>query len=398
MPEKRLAEINDRKIEIRALLESEQEVNLEEVQKELDALEAEQTEIRSKLDLAKKINNDEVEYRKIPSPEDELKGEKKVKNTIDSQEYRNSFMEYVLTGQKDEVLKRATTNTGNIGSVIPNTIMNKIIEKLEAYGMIFNKVTKTNFKGGVTVPISNLKPTASWVAEGSVAGKQRKTTGSVVFSYHKLQMRVAVTLEAATVSLDIFEAAVVNNIYEAMIIAIEKAIIAGEGSDEGQPLGIIVDERVENDVPVSAAQLQSYAAWLDIISEIPLAYENKVELIMTDKDFKKYIAGMVDEIGQPVARVNMGLSGRMERSFLGYNVILVPAEYMENFDVADDEAVFAFFANLSDYMMNTNLQLTYKRYFDEDTDEYIDKATLIADGKLADVNSILLLKKDGSSS
>ena len=48
-------------------------------------------------------------------------------------------------------------------------------------------------------------------------------------------------------------------------------------------------------------------------------------------------------------------------------------------------------------MVNSNMAITYRRYFNEDTDEWISKATMIADGKLADPYGVVLIKKAASS-
>ena len=94
-----------------------------------------------------------------------------------SKEYRKSFMNYVINGDPiNSQFKNANANTktADVGEMIPQTVLEKIIEKLEATGMIYNLVTKTNYKGGVKIPTSSVKPTALWVAEGSGSDKQRK--------------------------------------------------------------------------------------------------------------------------------------------------------------------------------------------------------------------------------
>ena len=63
--------------------------------------------------------------------------------------------------------------------MIPTTILNRIVEKMEAVGMILPLVTRTAYKGGVSIPTSSAKPVASWVAEGAGSDKQKKTTGSI---------------------------------------------------------------------------------------------------------------------------------------------------------------------------------------------------------------------------
>jgi len=316
-------------------------------------------------------------------------------NVYASQEYRSAFMNFVLTGTRSDILEQranATTLTSDIGTVIPTTIMNKVYEKMSAYSMIWNLITKANVKGGIAVPISSLKPIATWVAEGSLSDKQKKTTGSVTFNLYKLQCRVAISLEASTASLDMFESTVVENIYEAMIIAVEKAVVSGTGV--GQPLGIIKDTSIPvgQIITVTAAEISTYDKWAAIIGSIPLAYESKVVLTLTKKDWDKHIAGMVDANGQPIARINLGLAERPERRVLGYNVVLVD-DYLTSFDSAQVGDVFGYFADYRDYIFNSNLQMLYKKYFDEDTDEVIHKATELCDGKLAVPHSVILLKK-----
>lgn len=93
--------------------------------------------------------------------------------------YRKAFKNYVLERQPipAEVIEKAgaTSYTTDVGAVIPTTIVNRIIEKLNATGMIWSRVTKTNYKGGVQIPVSNAKPVATWQTEGTVADKQKKT-------------------------------------------------------------------------------------------------------------------------------------------------------------------------------------------------------------------------------
>jgi HK97 family phage major capsid protein len=386
----RLQEILKRKTEIRALLESGQDIDLDALDSEIRELDTEQQQLEKRQQMASSIAGGQAGAQVVARI-----GESGSQEDTDSKEYRKAFMDYVLRGVRSDALQQrvnATTTTGDIGSVIPETILNQIVEKLKANGMIWNRITKTNLRGGVSIPTSNLKPTATWQGEGTVADKQKKTTGSVIFSYHKLQVRVAVTLEASTVSLDIFEQAIVENIYEAIIVAVEVAVIKGTGA--GQPQGIIGDASIPaaQKLDIDQNEIGSYEAWTAIVSNIPLAYEGKVVLTMTKKDWDTHIVGMTDSTGQPIARVTYGISGRPERRFLGFEVILVD-DYLISYGAAVNGDVFAFFVDYKDYVLNTNMQLMYKKYFDEDTDEWIDKATLIADGKLKAPHSALLLKK-----
>lgn len=315
---------------------------------------------------------------------------------FDTPEYRAAFMDYVTKGTKSDTLEfraDSTTGTGDIGVVIPTTVLNKIVEKLKDNGRIWARVTKTSVQGGVEIPLANAKPTATWVAAESMSDKQKKQVqGKIVFSYHKLQCRVAVELVASVVAMPVFEQTVSDNIYEAMIIALEEGIINGTGT--GQPLGITKDTNIPaaQRIEVTAEEFGKYETWTKLFGKIPRKYRSGAELIMADADWTKYIEGMVDANGQPIARVTYGLDGTIQEKLLGKDVLAIE-DYLPSIDDAEEGEVVAILVKLTDYMVNSNMQMTFKRYFNEETDEWVSKSTLIADGKLADRNGVVLIVK-----
>jgi len=396
--EKRLQEIEARKVELRNVLENDEKADLDAIETELKSLADEEKELRRRLDVAAGIQAGGIEGRKIGSTGLPAKGEARDVDSHDTMEYRRAFMEYVTRGKKSDVLEfRAdeTTLPSDIGAVIPTTIINRIVEKMEEVGRIWSRVTKTSIQGGVEIPVSTAKPTAVWLAAGQVAEKQKKVVNAKIsFSYHKLQVRVAVELVAGTVALPVFEATVADNIAEAMVKALDAAIISGTGT--GQPLGIanhnVPSSRVAT---LSPEDFGKYETWPAVFAKVPRSYRSGVALIVNDADWHKYIVGMTDTTGQPIARVNYGLDGTIEERFLGREVIAVE-DLLPSIDEADAGEVVGILVRLSDYMVNSNMAITYRRYFDENTDEWISKATMIADGKLADPNGVVLIKKASS--
>lgn len=47
----------------------------------------------------------------------------------------------------------------------------------------------------------------------------------------------------------------------------------------------------------------------------------------------------------------------------------------------------------TDYAINSNLQLGFKRYFNDDTNKWVNKGLCIIDGKLLDTKGVFVLKK-----
>ena len=312
-------------------------------------------------------------------------------NIYDSLEYRKAFMNYVMRGSAipDKFKNEASvTKTSDIGAVISPTVINRIIEKMEAIGMLLPLVTKTSFAAGAVVPKSTVKPVATWVAEGGTSETQKKGVTQIDIKGYKLRCAIAMTLEASVMSLQIFETVFVNNVAEAMVKAQEKAFIDGNGT--GQPKGVLketVPTGQTIDIPESGEV--TYQTLTAAEGALPLAKEANAVWNMTKKTFMSFI-GMVDANGQPIARVNYGLDGKPERYLLGRKVVL--NEYMASLGTAiEADTPVAFLFDWSDYMFNTNYQMTVKTYEDNDTEDQVTKAVMVCDGKAVDVDSLVVV-------
>lgn len=388
----RLQEIEARLAEIREMLEDEEkrgDASFKDLEKEVRELKEEKEELEKRqrlMDELEDIDSGKQEARTVETF-NANPVEKREKGT-DSLEYRQAFMNYVLRGEKipAELRQDQVTYTSDVGSVIPETVLNRIVEKLEATGMILPLVTRTAIKGGVSVPTSTVKPVATWVAEGAGSDKQKKTTGSIQFAYHKLRCAVAVSLEVETMALAVFESTLINNVVEAMTKALEQAIISGDGN--GKPKGILAETPADGQA-LDVAEI-SYQTLIDAEAALPLEYEANAVWTMTKKTFMAF-QGITDQSGQPVARVNFGISGRPERTLMGRPVVL--CNYVDSFSAAAEGTPFAFLFNYSDYILNTNYQMGVKKYEDNETDDMVTKAIMIADGKVVDKNSLVVLNK-----
>lgn len=312
-----------------------------------------------------------------------------------SLEYRKAFMNYVaqrtpIPDNFSNAFQNVTTSTGDVSPVIPTTVLNRIVEKMENIGTVLNLVTRTNYKGGLTIPTSNIKPTATWVNEGAGVTVQKSgVDGTITFTYHKLKIAVSMTLEVSVMSLSAFETKFVNDVADAMVKALEQAIISGSGTD--RPKGILAETPVTGQaLQIASGTALSYDILIAMESALPSAYENGAVYAMTKKTFMA-MYGITDDNGQPIARINYGISGKPERSILGREVVILD-DYISNYTktVTADTTV-AFIFNFADYILNTNYEITAKVYEDNDTDDLIRKAVMITDGKVVDKNSLVTL-------
>ena len=378
----RIAEINARKLEIRSLLEGKEDVDMDALEKELRELNEELAKLEKRAAVAASIQEGKIQAPVVDKPAQE---ERKVENKFDSMEYRNAFMNYVCRGEKMPAEFRDNTKTTDIGALVPPVTLNKIIETVEAYGMILPLVNRTSYRTGMTIPVASVKPTASWVAEGATSTKQKlPLDASITFGHFKLRCAVSVSLETENMALSAFEARLVKSISEAMAKAIEQAILTGTGS--GQPTGILTD--AAKGITIACDNL-TYKKLVEAEAAIPMEYEQNAVWVMSKKTFMEFV-GMVDDHKQPICRVDHGLGGAPERTLLGRRVVLT--NYLPNFSASlTTDDVYAMIYDFGDYTLNTNFQVGIKTYEDNETDDIVRKSIMVVDGKPIQYNSLVKL-------
>lgn len=309
-----------------------------------------------------------------------------VEDMFSTMEYRNAFKDFIVKGTPipDKFIQKRTnelTTVADIGAVIPTTILNQVIEDMTVEGKILSRITQTAFQGGIAIPISEVNPTATWLeSEAVVSAEQKaKMDAKLTFSYHVLEAKIAIGLLSATVSLSIFEATVIKQLKKAMTKALETAIVSGTGS--GQPLGFTKHSLLPSGqiVTMDANSIGKVVTWAGVEAKIPEAAEDSVIYIMNKATWEKYLNGMVDTTGQ---KIGLGKINEKGQKILNGREVLT-TDKLPSFDTASSGDVFGAVVDLSQYMLNSNLAMYYKKYFNEDTNKWIHKALMIADGKMA---------------
>jgi HK97 family phage major capsid protein len=174
---------------------------------------------------------------------------------------------------------------------------------------------------------------------------------------------------------------------------LEIAIVNGTGS--GQPTGILNDARVVSGQKISltATDIASWGAWQSkVFAKMKKSYRDGV-FIMAQPTFDAYINGLQDKNGQPIGRVNYGIDGAEVYRFGGKEVVTVEETVLPAFDTAATGNTVAIFIKLTDYAINSNLQITTEKWTDPDTNEVKNKAIMVCDGKLLDANGVLIINK-----
>lgn len=311
-------------------------------------------------------------------------------NVLESMEYRRAFMAYVQSGEPIPAEYRAgdAINTGDTGAAIPMTIMNEVINTVrERYGNLYSKVRKIAVKGGVKIPIGSLKASFKWITESTVSPRQSlDKLGSVQFAYHTAEIRIAQTFLSQILTLSAFEAKITEVIAVAYLEAMDYGIVNGSG--DGSMLGILNDPRVTNTITMTAAQMGNWTAWRkNFFAQLPLGYRYG-EFIFPLSTVESYLETMADANNNPIFRqatgleVNDGDARNPNGRFFGREISLVEPNIIADFDTASAGDVIGIFWQPEEYAINENFGFTMRRYFDEETNEWVDKALTVVDGKV----------------
>lgn len=332
---------------------------------------------------------------------------------LSTMDYRKAFKEFVQRGTANPILKRADAEhvTTDLGILLPNTIVNEIIKGVEkVYGQLYARVKKTNVKGGVQYPIGAFTASMYWDGtdgsdkEHGVSEKQKAggITGYVQFTYHIGEIRIAQSLLQTVVTVDAFEREIINALVEAYVKAMDDAILNGDGVK--QPEGILVEAAkgssripAANVISFTEDEIKNWANWQKkLFAKIPLSMRAlRPEFVMTPETWEGNVMTLRDAEDRPVYRETFNPeTGDEKCTFKGRAVTLVEEGGIKSFDTASAGDVFAMmWVPERAYLINSNMQFSYKKYFDEATNQWVTKALVITDGKVLDGKYIYLLKK-----
>lgn len=326
--------------------------------------------------------------------------EKREDDVLASMEYRKAFMAYVQRGDAIPAeFRQAAINTGDTGAAIPVTVMNEVINTLrKRYGNLYNKVRKMSVPGGVKIPIGSLQASFGWISEKTVSPRQNVgELGAVTFGYNTAEIRVAQTFLSSLLTVSAFEAELTKIIAIAYLKAMDSAIINGSG--DGAPLGILNDARVTNSVTMTAAQFSDWTQWRKrFFASLPLGYRSG-EFIFAASTVDAYLETMADSNNNPIFRqatgleVNDGDALNPNGRFFGREVSLVEPDIIADFDSASASDVVGIYWQPEEYAINENFGFTMRRYYDEETNEWVDKALCVVDGKVLNPNGIVKIIK-----
>lgn len=387
--EKRMAEIAERKIEIRSQLEGNEDVNLDEVKAELDSLEVEERGLKDKLSIAQSINEGQIEVRQIEKPkmEERKMVEFQIDNIVDAPEFRSAFLKNLQGKSLTEVEQRALTTAANsAGAAVPTQTLNTIVDKMRQVSVLFPLVRVSYIPGNVSIVVANAKNAAAWKTEGADGTAADDTVTSVSLAGYELIKLVEISAAASAMTVDAFEVYIAEEVGRQLGIALENAILNGTGS--GQPTGIlsgITWAAGTNMINYTTALTISYDNLLDTVALLPTLYHQNAVFVMSRKTLFSGIRKIKSTTNEPIFTLDstQGFAG----SIFGFKVII--DDY-----IADDVILFG---DLSYFYLNFALSPTIETSIEAGfrSGKKVYRGLAVLDGKPALAEAFVKLSKTG---
>lgn len=230
---KRMKEIRDRKAELRTLLESTAEVNLEEIEKELRELNAEYEQLENRKKVAEGIAAGTIPVAEIPNPV-----AARSDNTFDfEKEYRSAWLKNLQGKALTETEQRAYSTAANSAlPAVPETTAGEIIKKMYEVAPILQRCKIFRVPGNFKFAVEGNNTDAALHNENAAITVAADNLGSVSLTGYEIVKLVKASRATANMTISAFESYIVEIIAKAIARRIENYIFAGTGTN--QPGGV----------------------------------------------------------------------------------------------------------------------------------------------------------------
>jgi len=338
---KRLQEIEARKTEIRSIIEGGQNLTedvIKGIDVELTALAVEERGILTRMDILDRAKQGDLGGLKpVVEPRAGFMGQGGLsaaefdqQEARKTKEYRSAFFKMLQAGKdrlttedrgilergnaignnRNLVELRYTSASGSAGAAIPQITLDQVVEKMLIVSAVYPFISKYNLKGNLKVPYENVFNDAAWTAESTATATPTDTISNLLLGAYDLIKTVQVSRVVEQLSVDAFEAYIVDKLFRKLMTAIENAVLNGTGSANNQPTGILnaVTWNGNNTYTYgkAGATLASltYDSFTGAKGLLPAPYHPGAYWVMSSNTLYSGVCSIKDALGRPIFTEN----------------------------------------------------------------------------------------------
>lgn len=303
------------------------ETELEEITKEVEAIETRKAEIKAEFDAAEEARRAIAEAPEVEAEPAKPIIEERINKTMDLKELRSSkqyidaFANYIKTG-KDEEVRSLLTDIG--GGTIPTPVfVQEYVEQAWEKSNIASKVKKLGVKGILKVPYEVSSSDAVIHTEGGDAPDEEELViGTATITPAMIKKWIGVTDEVLGLKSEEF----LRYIYDELTFRIVKALdekIVADILGASSPLLATVDVASVDATTV----LQGLAELSDAATE-PV-------IVMNKKVFFSQFMGLLDDVHRPIYEVLLDNESKPRYFLNGCEVVFDNVNFKAEPDAGD---------------------------------------------------------------
>lgn len=360
---KTLEEIRVRKLEIRNLLQSNAECDLDKIQSELMQLNIEEEEIRSAGDGRGAARAPEGELRSMGvyhtngtsfnpldtyltggAPESKQVPVMNESHTIAygcqpndvfaSREYRSAFMKHLMqrgaemTNEERSAFTRAQeigmiehrdafTSGSNNPALIPTQTLDQVISKARTIGGLLSQVRMLTLPTNVSVPIATPTNMATFQVEGAAPATEEADTNPVIFEANTLVKVMSLSVKMFRMSVSAFETYLVEELNACITQAMNNMIINGPATT-GNPSGLLAGitwlttpsgGNPQNSFTWPKTSQVRYDDFTNLLAKMKRGYMQNASFAMNNATLYGGVYDIKDATGRPLFQVDNQQAG-----------------------------------------------------------------------------------------
>ena len=304
-----IADIEKRTAEIGNLINTDPNIDIQELNIELEGLKQAKENIEERSQGSQQFNP--ITGMSFVGAAESIKGD-----VFESTEYRNAFFKTML-GQKltdveERTFKRAMeivdtekrtdafSTTTNSAAILPTHTLNEIIKKARTMGGLISHCRSFNIPSNISVPIGTPSTKAKWHTEGEKVDSENPTENiaKVSFAGYEIIKIFSISASSKKMTISAFESYIIEELTNCVMECIADSLVNGTGTNQGT--GIATGITWNNKNSFTFTDNVVYTDLTKMLAKLKRGYSAGAKWAMNNATLYNSIYGLVDGTGRPI--------------------------------------------------------------------------------------------------
>lgn len=304
-----IADIEKRTAEIGNLINTDPNINIQELNIELEGLKQAKENIEER-------SQGNPQFNPITGMNFNRGTERVPGDVFESTEYRNAFFKTMLgqklTVEEERTFKRAMeivdtekradafSTTTNSAAILPTHTLNEIIKKARTMGGLISHCRSFNIPSNISVPIGTPSTKAKWHTEGEKVDSENpaENIAKVSFAGYEIIKIFSISASSKKMSISAFESYIIEELTNCVMECIADSLVNGTGTNQGT--GIATGITWNNKNIFTFTDNVAYTDLTKMLAKLKRGYSAGAKWAMNNATLYNSIYGLVDGTGRPI--------------------------------------------------------------------------------------------------